>query len=160
MSDEIDAAIGQVYEDLEGDEDVMAYDERHGVQSLGILTIDDPEKAATVADYLRKRIAGKIVVEIGAGVGFLAVAMGRHASKVYAIEADPAWSWMFTRYLYREKPENVSWLFGSAEQFDGMIQADVAVFCTRSGKLSMARAAEMFAPEVIDVWGFLGDKEV
>lgn len=156
---EVDAWITGIYETMEGDLDAMAYDERHGISSLGILTIDDAAKADTVADYLRTRIAGKIVVEIGAGVGYLAVAMGRHAKAVYAIEADPAWSWTFTRYLYSEKPANVSWLFGTAEQFKGMIRADVAVFCARSGKESMRRAAEMFAPTVIDVWGFLEERD-
>lgn len=153
MTQDIEGA----YESLEGDEDVMAYDRRHDIQSAGILTISDAAKARQVAESLRTRIAGKVVVEIGAGVGLLAIEMGRYAERVYAIEADPAWSWIFVRHLFRAKPANVSWLFGSAEQFGGMIRADVAIFATRSGRESMRQAAELFTDpaNVIDLWGFV-----
>lgn len=129
------------------------YAERHGVESADVLTIHDDERAGLTAALLEPRIAGKVVVEIGGGIGVLACHMGQYASRVYCIEANPAWTWEFIGSVYRQKPKNVSFLFGAADEFAGLIRADVAVFATHSGREAMRKAAEMFAPEIIDIYG-------
>ena len=50
-------------------------------------------------------IDGKRVIEVGAGVGFLAIEMAKRAKSVIAIECDPAWSWIFTQPLQLHKPQ-------------------------------------------------------
>jgi hypothetical protein len=47
----------------------------------------------------------------------------------------------------------VSYLFGAADEFAGLLKADVALFCTHSGVALMKAAGRLFAPEVIDVYG-------
>jgi SAM-dependent methyltransferase len=142
ISDRID----MVYGSLEGCEDVLAYHERHGTPSLLILTQCSPKVAIKTAELLGNWIAGKDVIEIGAGVGFLAIEMAKRAKTVTAIEVDPAWSWIFTRSLYRHKPANLTWIFGSAESMIGKITGDVCLVFTRSGVNDMREVANKFAP--------------
>ncbi|HEY5869317.1 MAG TPA: hypothetical protein VI542_27770, partial [Candidatus Tectomicrobia bacterium] len=132
---------------------VECYMQRHGVESAGILTVADDDTAGEIAVYLAPRIEGKTVVEIGGGIGLLALHMGLYAKRVYCIEAHPLWASSFLVALLANKPKHVSYLFGAAEEFQGQITGDVAVICSHSGLASMKAVAEQFAPVVIDVYG-------
>lgn len=143
--------VTRVYMDLDGAAPIREYHDRHGTESLQILTVLDGHEAARIVKRLRARIYGKLVVEVGAGVGILACEMAAHARHVYAIEADPAWSWVFTKHLYERKPVNLTWIFGRAEDVADWLKADVAVIVTRSGHAAMQAAARRLAPVVIDV---------
>lgn len=147
--------LDEAYNVYEGSEVLMGYSERHGVESAGILTIYDDENAGSIAAYLEQRIKGKTVVEIGGGIGLLALHMGHIAKRVYCIEANPVWSSCFIAALLRNKPRNVSYLFGAADEFLGQIKGDVAVICTHSGVQAMSLVGSQFAPIVIDVYGEL-----
>ncbi len=127
------------------------YHRRHGLQSACILTVTDDEKADAIAEWLRPRIEGKVVVEIGAGIGLLACHMAQYAKRVYAIELDPAWTSVFVWQMYAKKPANLTFIFGKAED-SPPIAADVALFCTCSGHAALWMAASRFAPTVIDVY--------
>lgn len=151
MKEKLDALLTSVYESLEGSEMAQQYDKRHGIESMGVLTVYDQETAGRIAELLRPRIEGKVVVEIGSGIGLLALYLGLYARKVYAIEADPAWSWCFVGVLYATKPKHVTWILGLADELPPL-GADVALFCTHSGRLSMRAAGERHAREVIDVY--------
>ena len=149
-STETETLIDPVYEALEGREDLAIYHDRHGTASLLILTQHSPQIAReTVRLLLASDIEGKRVVEIGAGVGFLAIEMAKVAESVVAIEADPAWSWIFTKSLYRHKPANLTWVFGAAESVAEWVRADVAVVMTNSGIDAMRAVALQMAPHVI-----------
>lgn len=141
--------VDLAYDSLEGCEDVLKYHELHGTPSLLILTQHSPEIAAASVAMFAEKIRGKTVIEIGAGVGFLAIEMAKVAKSVIAFEIDPAWSWIFTRSLYLHKPTNLTWVFGSAANFVGTIRADVAVIFTCSGVDEMRTLGEMFAKEVL-----------
>lgn len=132
---------------------VTGYSERHGIKSAAILTLYDDEKAALVADYLADLVRGKVVIEIGAGLGLLALHLSEYAAKVIAIEADPMWTSCWVAFLHHKKPKNVTWIFGAADEVAGMVKGDVALFCTHSDSDGMAQTAGLFAPEVIDVYG-------
>lgn len=148
LSDMVDRA----YESFEGSEDMMDYCERHGVESLGVLTVYDDDTAAGVANFLAPRITGKVVVEIGAGMGLLACHLALYAKHVYAIEANPIWASCFAVALLKAKPKNCTYILGSASEMNGLIRADVAIFCTHSGAESMRSAAQLFSPVAIDVY--------
>jgi len=145
LSDDID----RVYEDGYGPGDQEDCADRHGVQSAGILTIATPQAAELVARAILPFVRGKTVVEIGSGVGFLALELAKHARQVFAIEASPAWSWAFTKHLFRAKPPNLTWIFGAAESVAGGVCAEVAVVRTRSACCQMVALAETFAPVVV-----------
>lgn len=149
----LENTIESLYEALQGSEMAEEYSNRHGIESAAILTIYDDESAEIVAQSLAPRIEGKTVIEIGGGIGLLAFHLGDYAKHVYCIEANPAWSWTFLGCLFEQKPKNVSYLFGAATEFIGLIRGDVAVFCTHSGVESMRSIGGKFAPEVIDVYG-------
>lgn len=151
-------ALNQVYEAMEGSEVSLAYSERHGIRSAAVLTITDDETAHLVALRLADRIEGKTVVEIGGGIGLLALHLGQFAKRVYCIEANAAWSWTFACLLLKDKPKNVSFLFGAADEFVGAIKADVAIYCTHSDVKGMGLVAAQFAPVVIDFWGEMIEK--
>lgn len=151
---ELEADVERIYE--EGHElavmrNVEGYHDRHGTGSLIILTIYDKATAESVAEGLRRFIEGKVVAEIGAGVGLLAVEMARHAKRVFAIESDPAWSWTFCKHLYRDKPENLTWIFGTAESVADWLRCEVAIIVTRSGHKAMQDVGERIADHVLDV---------
>lgn len=154
MSDvapDLNALLEAYYEAGDGSPRLEAYHARHGTKSAGILTVIDDEKASMIVEYLRPRIAGKVVVEIGAGIGLLACHLADVAAKVYAIEVDPNWTSCFLVALYERKPANLTFIFGAAEQAPPF-SADVAIFCTHSGHAAMHAAGQRFAPEVIDVY--------
>ncbi len=142
------------YMALDGNAAVEDYHARHGTKSQCILTNYEDEHAALVAGYLSDRVTGKIVVEIGAGIGLLACHVAAAARRIYAIDVDPAWTGVFVWSLYEKKPPNLTFIFGKAEEAPP-IAADVAFFCTHSGRESLHRAATRFAPVVIDVYAEL-----
>jgi predicted RNA methylase len=147
--------LDEVYTAYEGSEVLEDYSARHGIKSAGVLTVYDDEVAALVALSIAPQIEGKTVIEIGGGIGLLALHMGHIAKRVYCIEANPIWASCFLAALLANKPKNVSYLLGAADEFLGQIKADVAVFCTHSGVESMKLVAAQFAPVVIDVYGEL-----
>lgn len=132
--------------------DQRAYDARAGLRSKRYLTMLAPHDAQWIVDRVRDRIAGKVVVELGAGIGVLAVALASHAKRVFAIEADPMWSWVFSRWLYRSKPNNLTFIMDMAEHLTDVIKADVAIVVTGSDEERLRATAERFAPEVIMPW--------
>jgi hypothetical protein len=81
--------------------------------------------------------------------------LGLIAKRVYCIEANPMWSWVFANVLLEKKPKNVSFLFGAADEFYGDIRGDVALFCTHSDVAGLRAIGARFAPEVIDLYGEL-----
>lgn len=131
----------------------QAYDERHQITAAPKLTILDDEYAGLIAASLAPRITDKVVIEIGGGFGLLACHLGLYAKKVFCIEVNPIWSWLFLMTLYTHKPQNVSFLFGAADEFADLIHGDVALFCTHSGVAAMTETAQRFAPTVIDFYG-------
>jgi SAM-dependent methyltransferase len=152
-----DVALAQCYEALAVSEVAHDYHVRHGTESKLILTVYDDERAAGVAGYLADRIRGKTVIEIGGGIGLLAIYLSEYAGaeRVYAIESDPSWTSTFLATLYARKPKNVTWIYGAAEEMVGQLRGDVALFCTHSACHHMAQLASQFAPVVIDVYGEL-----
>ena len=153
--DNFDAMLGDIYNEFEGSELVKSYSERHGISSAAILTVLDDNRAMLIAERLRSRIEGKTVIEIGGGIGMLSLHMGLIAKRVYCIEANPMWSWIFAGVLLEKKPKNVSFLFGAADEFLGTVRGDVAVYCTHSDVTGMGLVAAQFAPAVVDVYGEL-----
>ena len=153
MSDDLKAPLDGVYEAMEGSDASLAYSERHGIKSQAVLTVTDDETAGLIAEHLAPRIEGKTVVEIGGGIGLLALHLGMYAKRVYCIEANAMWSWTFASLLLQFKPRNVSYLFGAADEFLGGIRGDVAIYCTHSDVKGMGLVAAQFAPVVIDVYG-------
>ena len=153
MSGDHGRLLGEIYNCFEGSESMLAYGERHGITSQAVLTVTSDETAHDMMEYLAPRIKGKTVVEIGGGIGLLAMHLGQIARRVYCIEANPMWSWIFAAQLIKTKPKNVSFLLGAADEFVGCIKADVALFCTHSGVETMRLVAGQFAPVVIDVYG-------
>lgn len=153
MSERLQSILDGIYNTMDGSQALSDYMDRHGVASAGILTIFDDRFAASVAEHLGPRLAGKTVVEIGGGIGLLAMHLGRVAERVYCIEANPLWAGAFADVFLEKKPCNVSYLFGGADEFLGSIRGDVAIFCTHSDVTGMALSAAQFAPVVIDVYG-------
>lgn len=148
-----------IYEQLDGSEIMEAYGERHGINSAAILTVTDDEMAGELAAHLADRVRGKTVVEIGGGISLLACHLAEYAERVYVIEANPAWTSVFLAFLFYKKPKNLSFLFGAAEEFEGIVRGDVALFCTHSDHKGMRAVASRFAQEVIDVYEeIVGDK--
>jgi D-arabinose 1-dehydrogenase-like Zn-dependent alcohol dehydrogenase len=142
-------AINGIYGQPEDTQAIRRYCERHGVNSMLVLTIDTYYTALKEAEAIWPRIEGRTVVEIGAGVGMLALQMAKAARRVFAIEADPSWAWVFTEHLYALKPANLTYIFGAAAEVAGLLHADVAVVYTRSDVPQMLALAGQFAPEVI-----------
>lgn len=141
--------IERIYESNEGSESVEVYHARHGIKSLAVLTITSPYDATREVDQFAHKIRGKTVIEIGAGIGFLAMEMARFAKRVYAIEADPAWTWVFTECLYQKKSPNLTWIFGNAESVSDWLRGDIAVIYTRSGIKAMEAQAAKMCPVAI-----------
>lgn len=144
--------LGEIYNEMEGSEASLNFSERHNINSAAVLTMTDDKMASLMAEHLAPRIEGKTVVEIGGGIGLLALHMGRFAKRVYCIEANPMWSSVFVTLLLNSKPKNVSFLFGAADEFLGSIRGDVAIYLTHSDVKGMGLIAAQFAPVVIDVY--------
>lgn len=152
---ELKSMLDEIYHTMEGSEVAQDFSARHNIASAAVLTVLDDNHATLIAERLRPRIEGKTVVEIGGGIGLLAMHIGHVAKRVYCIEANPMWSWTFVEVLHRQKPKNVSFLFGAADEFLGAIRGDVAIYCTHSDVGGMGLIAAQFAPVVIDVYGEL-----
>ena len=143
----MDSAIDHIYERLDGSVDLRNFAERTGITSLGVLTILTESDARNTVGQFSEAITGKRVVEIGSGVGYLALEMAKHAKSVVAIENEPAWTWLFTKFLYRQKPLNLTWVFGHSSNVQ--LPADVAVICSRSGLSEMIAEARRMAPIIV-----------
>jgi predicted RNA methylase len=143
--------IDYIYERLEGNMDVENYFSLHKIKSSRILTIISKDKSCKIIDQIRNTITNKRVIEIGSGVGILSFEMAKIAKSVIAIEADPAWSWMFVKYLYKHKPPNLTFIFGTAESVSDYISGDVAVIVTHSDRLGMQKIAKKLCPIVIEI---------
>lgn len=155
MKPDISAKLDELYNTFEGSDIAEAYSERHGIRSAAVLTVLDDNHARLIVERLAPRIEGKTVIEIGGGIGLLAMHMAGIAKRVYCIEANAMWSWTFAEILLNKKPRNMSFLFGTADEFLGVIKGDVAVYCTHSDVTGMGLVAAQFAPVVIDVYGEL-----
>lgn len=129
-----------------------SYDERMGILAKHFLTMVRPEDTGWIMEKIGPRIAGKRVVEIGAGIGLLANEMAKVARRVYAIEADPGWSLLFVKWLYVDKPLNLTWILDRAQNLVGELEADVAIVVTGSDEDNLRQLAGQFAPEVIMPW--------
>ena len=129
-----------------------AYDKRMGILSRHHLTVNQPIDTTWIVDRVKERIAGKTVVELGAGTGYLACALAEHAKHVFAIEVDVRWSWEFAERLYQTKPRNLTWIFDRAENLVDIIRADVAIVVTGSDEIWLRELARKFAPDVCMPW--------
>lgn len=140
-------AIAHIYQRMDRIPDTQEFLERCGITSLPVLTIRNQEDASKTVTKFWTAIAGKRVVEIGAGVGYLALEMAKIARSVVAIENEPAWSWLFTKFLYSNKPANLTWVFGCAGGVE--LSSDAAVICSRSGLAEMIAEARRLAPVIV-----------
>jgi protein-L-isoaspartate O-methyltransferase len=150
---DIQTMLKEIQANLESSAFYASYAERHNISSASILTLTDAELAAAIAERLETRIRNKVVVEIGGGLGLLSLYMGTVARRVYCIEANPMWALTFTQLLLQVKPKNVSFLLGDANEFVGLIKADLAVICTHSDVVGMKALGRQLAKETIDVYG-------
>lgn len=114
MSD-IASMFSEIRRTLEQTKPYAAYAERHNIRSAATLTVTDAEIAASIAELLAPRIAGKTIVEIGGGIGLLSLYMGTIARRVYCIEANPMWAMVFTEVMIGLKQKHVSYIFGAAD---------------------------------------------
>lgn len=153
MAEDIKYLLRHASREIEDSGAAQAYFDRHGIDAASFLTVADDETAGLLAEHLSPRIRGRVVVEIGGGIGLLALHLSAFAKRVFCIEANPMWATSFVATFFDVKPKNVSYLFGAADEFAGLIHGDVALFCTHSGVASMTAAAKLFAPTVIDVHG-------
>jgi len=145
--------VNFIYNLYHEDDDFREKVERYhkDTKSTLILTVYDEEKARQEVAKFVDIIHDKVVVELGAGIGLLALEMSKYARYVIAIEKDPAWSWVFVKnYLYR-KPRNLLFVFGDAEEFVKLlnIKADVVVIYTRSAIEYFIVLALCFSPRKI-----------
>jgi hypothetical protein len=144
--------LNAIYQDIEGLKSAEEFHAKHMTPSCGVITVFQKKRVMDIMNIISSSIYGKTVVETGAGVGLLAIAMATISEKVYAIESDPAWSWAFTKIMYEIKPPNLTFIFGKAENMVGILKADVAVIVTRSGHKEMQNVARQLADKVIDVY--------
>lgn len=132
--------------------DQKTLDAAHDIRSKHYITVVRPDDATWIIEKIRDRITGRVVVEIGAGVGVLAAEMAKIARHVYAIEIDPAWTYLYTRYVYKAKRPNLTWIMDRAENLVGIIKADVAIVVTGSDEEALRALAGRFASEVFLPW--------
>lgn len=122
--------------------------------ALSILTHTDWQSSFEAINRFGPRLENKKVVEVGAGIGFMAIEMAKRASHVVAIESDPMFNWIFATHLYKHKPDNLIWMFGDVfeiqQEFRWCPESfDVAVVFTKSGIEQMKRYASWMAGETI-----------
>ena len=138
-------------------EDYCAIRQVHGAS---ILTICKPSQVEAAYHQVRERIKGKKVVEIGAGVGLLSLAMAERAAKsVLAIEPSPWWSGVYMDCVAPAAPPNLHWFQGTAEDWMGLCPPhihsgtyfDVAVCCTLSEPEQFRALGQSLALETIMV---------
>lgn len=87
--------LNSLYDDPGLRDRTYNYALRHGIESQEMLTVTDDEVANAIAESLAPRIADKTVIEIGGGIGLLALHMGFWAKRVFCIEANPIWAASF-----------------------------------------------------------------
>lgn len=148
----LSTCLNAIYQDLEGSEAAEEFHKKHMTASCGVITVYDSFKCKEIIKAIAPRIAGKVVIEVGAGLGLLACGMATIAKQVYAIESDPAWSWAFTKILYDIKPPNLTFIFGKAESMVNILHGDIAVIVTRSGHKEMQNVAKRLATGITDVY--------
>jgi SAM-dependent methyltransferase len=132
------------------------YQKRVGVVAAHICTIVSVENTRWLMKKLTPRIEGKVVVEIGAGLGVLSIEMAKVAKHVFAIDSDPEFTRAFVVKLYQERPANLTWIFDTAQGViasglaDAML-ADVAVIVTGSDERGLRLLAERFVRASSDI---------
>lgn len=147
--------LGQVARVMHWSETANAYAARHGIDAAPHLTVVDDEIAAAVAEILESRIRGKVVVDVGGGIGLLGLHVAASARRVFVVEANPVWAASWIDLFHERKPKNLSYLFGAASEFIDYIEADVAIVATHSDVRAMMATASQFAPVAIDIYGEL-----
>lgn len=149
-------ALAEMYSGEARVDERRAYYGRAGVKAAHVATLVSPKNTVWMMERLRERILGKVVVEIGAGLGFLAIEMAKVAKRVFAVEADPYWTGEFSRTLYQTRPLNLMWIFDTAENVleagvGRVMKADVAVVVTGSDKDGLRAVARRFVRKDRDV---------
>jgi hypothetical protein len=134
-----------------------AYERRHGIRSKPTLTVISDEIAAAIAERLEPRIRGKVVIDVGGGTGLLGCHLAAIARRVFVIEAHPLWAAAWIDLYHEKKPRNLSYLFGAATEFVGIVKADVGLVVTHSDLANMMAIAGQLALETIDVYGEIID---
>lgn len=129
---------------------MAAFNRREDIKTSHIATIVRPENTRWIVERLQakhERLDDMTVVEIGAGIGYLAVDLAHVAKRVFAIEADPLFSRAFGTKLYDEKPSNLTWIFGTAtlEMATWVPKADLVVIVTGSDEVRLRKLGEQFA---------------
>ena len=142
-----------IYSMLDSSGRFQEYRSRHGLHGSNVLSVLSAEVANLIVEKIKDEIADKVVVEVGAGIGLLGIALGQYARKVFCIEANPYWGFVFAENLVADKPQNVSFLLGAAEEFRGIISGDVALFCAHLSIPYFSDLSSLFAPRVIDIYG-------
>ncbi len=135
----------------------QAYAQRHGVRSAPNLAVMTDEVAGLIAAHLHERIEGRTVIDVGGGLGLLALHMASSARRVFVVEANPVWSLAWLEF-FQDKPANVTYVWGAADELLETIRADVALVCTHSDVQGMMAIAQQLAPLAIDVFGELIDE--
>lgn len=130
-------------------DDLRAFRQREGIATSRVATIVRPENCAWILERLEQRfprLAEMTVVEIGAGVGHLAIAVADRAARVFAIEADPGFSQAFASQLYATKPANLTWIFGTAtpEMAAWVPKADLVLVVTGSDEVHLRELGGRF----------------
>jgi len=144
------------HEDSEFRRKVESY--HRDTKSTLILTVYTKEKAREEVEKFKHIIRDKVVLELGAGIGILAMEMAKYAKFVVAIEKDPAWSWIFVRNHLYEKPRNLIFVFGDAEEFLKLFDSfrpDVVVIYSKSAIDHFIIMALAFRPKAIVLNGKL-----
>lgn len=132
------------------------FEKRSGIRTRHIATVAVPENATWMIQAMRHRLLGKVVVEIGAGLGVLAVEMAKLARRVIAIESDPQWTATFVEQLYLQKPRNLMWICDNAQHvldsgIGAALRADIAVVVTGSDEVRLRALAERFVCSSLNV---------
>src|SRR3990172_2718507 len=148
------------------------YNMQNDIKAAHIATMVRPENTRWIIERLRKEygtfdgrertahtqptLKDMTVIEIGAGLGYLAVEMAKVCKHVFAIETDPMFSHEFAQKLYAEKPANLTWIFDTARpamsrMCGGWLPAgDLVLVVTGSDEVRLRKLAETF---LHPVWG-------
>jgi hypothetical protein len=152
---DIEDILGRIGKVMNWSETANSYAARHGIDAAPHLTVVDDEFAAAVATILEPRTRGKVVIDVGGGIGLLALHVAASARRVFVVEANPVWAACWIDLFHERKPKNLSYVFGAASEFIDYIKADVAIVATHSDVRAMMSTARQFAPEAIDIYGEL-----